>query len=181
MSSSPVTVAVTRTVKPGCEAAFERALHDFVQRSLAEPGQLGVQILRPPPGTGSREYGILRRFDSADARDAFYRSPLFADWEAEVARYSEGPPRLENVCGLEAWFTAPGRPVVPPPRWKMACVTALAVYPLTQLLPRVLHPLVDGWPRWAAGLLTTAFMVGLLTWIVMPFLARLFHPWLHRR
>jgi hypothetical protein len=30
----PVTVAVTRVVKVGCEEEFEQALHDFVQRLL---------------------------------------------------------------------------------------------------------------------------------------------------
>jgi len=33
-----ITVCISRTVKPGCEADFERALHDFVQRSLSLPG-----------------------------------------------------------------------------------------------------------------------------------------------
>ena len=32
-----ITVSITRTVKPGCEADFERMLHDFVQRSLSLP------------------------------------------------------------------------------------------------------------------------------------------------
>jgi antibiotic biosynthesis monooxygenase (ABM) superfamily enzyme len=39
-ASEPVTVSVMRTVKPGCEEEFERALHEFVQRSLNLPGQL---------------------------------------------------------------------------------------------------------------------------------------------
>ena len=53
--SETVTVSITRTVKPGSEAEFERALHDFVQRSLILDGQLGVHIMRPAPGSGSRE------------------------------------------------------------------------------------------------------------------------------
>lgn len=77
----PVTVAVTRVVKTGCEEEFERTLHDFVQASLHLPGQLGVHILRPASGSGSREYGLLRRFESAEARDEFYRSPPFEEWK----------------------------------------------------------------------------------------------------
>jgi uncharacterized protein len=40
--NEPIHVAIVRTVKPGCEAAFEQALHDFVQRSLSLSGQMGV-------------------------------------------------------------------------------------------------------------------------------------------
>lgn len=73
--SEPVTVSITRTVKPGCEAAFERALHDFVQRSLNLPGQLGVHVMRPAAGNNSREYGIIRKFANREALTAFRTSP----------------------------------------------------------------------------------------------------------
>jgi len=33
----PITASITCAVKLGCEAEFERALHDFVQRSLSLP------------------------------------------------------------------------------------------------------------------------------------------------
>ena len=62
-----ITVCISRTVKPGCEADFERALHGFVQRSLSLPGQHGVHIMRPAPGSGLREYGIIRKFANRDA------------------------------------------------------------------------------------------------------------------
>ena len=57
----PITVCASRVAKPGSEAAFEQALHEFVRRSLVEPGQLGVHVMRPAPGSGSREYGIIRK------------------------------------------------------------------------------------------------------------------------
>lgn len=47
----PITVSITRTTKPGCEAEFERALHDFVQRPLSLPRQLGIHIMRPASGS----------------------------------------------------------------------------------------------------------------------------------
>ncbi len=34
MSAESVTVCITRSVRPGCKADFERALHEFVRRSL---------------------------------------------------------------------------------------------------------------------------------------------------
>lgn len=174
-----VTVAITRTVRAGCEASFEAALHDFVAKSLCTRGQLGVHVLRPFTGSGSRKYGLLRRFDSTAALDAFYGSALFREWEQTVEPLTEGTRRIESVSGLEAWFTAPGQAIVPPPRWKMAAVTLLAVYPLSLLIPSLLRPLIGHWPGYAASLPIAATMVVALTWLVMPLLARMFHRWLH--
>ncbi len=176
----PVTVAITRVVKPGCEEAFERALHDFVQDSLHLPGQLGVHILRPAPGSGSREYGIMRRFADAEARDAFYRLPLFEEWKEKVAGLVEGEPRYERLSGLETWFTLPGqRAIIPPPRWKMALTTLLAVYPLSLVLGVTVGHWISDWPRLLNSLIFNALIVSGLTWVLMPLLTRLFKPWLY--
>ncbi len=176
----PVTVAVTRVVKPGCEEEFERVLHDFVQRSLHLPGQLGVHILRPPPGSGSREYGILRRFENAEAHDAFYQLPLFEEWKRKVAGLVEGEPRYERLSGLETWFTLPGqRAIIPPPRWKMALVTLLAVYPLSLVLGITVGKWIKSWTIFGSSLIIGALMVILLTWVLMPQLTLLFKPWLY--
>lgn len=181
MAEVPITVAVTRTVKPGSEAAFEKALQAFVRRSLETQGQLGVLVLRPAADGGSREYGILRRFASPDDLEAFYGSELYSDWEREVAHLTAGEPRCERVSGLEAWFTAPGRAIVPPPRWKMALITLVGVYPIALAAPPLLLPFVAGWPTWADALARSGVMVATLTWVVMPPLARLFRPWLSAR
>lgn len=176
----PITVSITRSVQAGREAEFEAALHEFVRRSLQTPGQGGVQILRPAPGSESREYGILRRFENAAARDAFYDSAVFHDWLTTVEPLVEGEPHYETLSGLETWFTLPGkRAIVPPPRWKMALVTLLGVYPASLLVPQVLHPLNGAWPLLLKALLNAAGIVALLTWLIMPQLTRLLHRWLY--
>src|SRR5216117_1664628 len=110
MDANPITVCITRTVKAGSEEAFERALHDFVQRSLTLPGQHGVHIMRPAPGSGSREYGIIRKFANRDALDAFRTSPEYLEWNQIAMDLTEGAGRTEELCGLESWFTLPGTP-----------------------------------------------------------------------
>jgi uncharacterized protein len=59
-----VHVAITRTVQPGCEEAFEDAIRSFFADTLREKTSLGAQLVRPLPGTDSRTYGILRSFRS---------------------------------------------------------------------------------------------------------------------
>jgi hypothetical protein len=61
-----ITVCITRTAKPGRVGKFARALHYVVQRSLPMMiGRVGVQVLRPVPGSESREHGLIRRFANA--------------------------------------------------------------------------------------------------------------------
>jgi antibiotic biosynthesis monooxygenase (ABM) superfamily enzyme len=80
-------------------------LHDFVQRSFALQRQLGVHIMRPAPGSGSREYGIIRKFASRDALAAFRTSPKYLEWNALAVELTEGGGHVEELTGLESWFT----------------------------------------------------------------------------
>ena len=98
--NEPLHVAIVRTVKPGCEAAFEQALHDFVQRSLTLPGQTGVHVMRPAPGSDSREYGIIRGFANRDALTAFRTSPEYLEWNQFALGLTEGSGKVEELCGL---------------------------------------------------------------------------------
>src|SRR5579863_9540639 len=93
--NEPVHVATVRTVKPGCEADFEQALHRFVQNSLSQPGQLGVHVIRPAPGSGSRQYGIIRQFESREALDAFRASREYVAWNEFAIQLTEGRSRAE--------------------------------------------------------------------------------------
>ena len=80
------------------------------------------------------------------------------------------------------WFQmpkrhAPGAPQ-PPPRWKMAMITWLAIFPLINVLNLVLAPLLGGLPAIVRTLVSTAILVPLMTWVVMPAMTRLFLRWL---
>lgn len=173
----PVHIAITRRARKERVGEFEAALTEFARRSLHEPGTRGVFLLHPTDST-STEYGIFRSFASAADREAFYKSDLYADWEKRVAPLVEGQPVCRELTGLEAWFRNPGETM--PPRWKMAVLTWIAVWPVSMVVPAIVLPLLS--PKFnsilAAGLIA-AGIVTILTWIAMPLLTKLAHPWLH--
>jgi hypothetical protein len=176
----PVAVLALRTVKPGFEERFEAELHDFISQSLQTEGQLGVSVIRPVQETGSREYGILRRFRDSTSRDGFYESPLFRRWEIKVAALTEGEAKHRHLSGLETWFMLPGqRALIPPPPWKMALVTVLGVWPVSILVPWLLNFIISGMPFTLQALFVAVGIVILLTWVVMPVLVRILKPWLY--
>jgi uncharacterized protein len=171
-----IHIAISRRVRPGCEAEFQRALQEFFQASFAHSGVLGASMLTPPPGSDSREFGILRTFANEAERDAFYESPMFKAWDERARTLTEGEPEYRQLHGLEAWFRSPHDP---PPRWKMAVVTLLGVYPVSLLIGFVLSPALSKLPLVLDSFVVSAIIVGLLTWVVMPLATRLLHDWLN--
>jgi antibiotic biosynthesis monooxygenase (ABM) superfamily enzyme len=172
----PIHIAITRRVRPGCEAEFQAALREFFRTSFAHGGVLGASMLTPPPASDSREFGILRTFANETERDAFYEWPMFKAWEELARTLTEGEPEHRQLHGLEAWFRSPHSP---PPRWKMAMVTLLGVYPVSLLIGGLLSSTLKKLPLLLNLLVVSAIIVSMLTWIVMPFLTRLLHGWLN--
>ena len=173
----PIHIAITRRARPGCEAEFQAALREFFQTSFAHGGVLGATMIAPPPGSDSREFGILRTFADEKERDDFYASPIFKAWEAKCQPLTEmGSWSARPLHGLEAWFRSPHNP---PPRWKMAVATLLGVYPVSLLIGVVLSPSLKKLPLGLNLFVVSAIIVGLLTWVVMPLVTRLLHAWLN--
>jgi uncharacterized protein len=172
----PIHIAITRRVRKGQIAEFERALAEFASRSMAEPGARGVHTLYPAPGSDSTEYGIMRSFAGPAEHDAFYETPLYKEWVAKIGPMVEGEPTYRKLSGLEAWFRAGG---AAPPRWKMALLTWIAVWPVSMLVPALLVPFIGPiLPRFLVSGVVGGGIVLVLTWVAMPLLVKLAHPWL---
>lgn len=172
-----IHVAITRTVKPGFEADFEKALQKFFIKSLKHQGALGAQLIRPIPGSDNRTYGIIRSFASIEDRDAFYRSDSFREWETAVQTFVESDYSRRELHGLEAFFSDPGA-IEHPPRWKMAIATWLGVWPTVYIVSQMVGPHLTPLPPWGASAIITMLVVAVLTWAVMPALTKLLRPWL---
>jgi antibiotic biosynthesis monooxygenase (ABM) superfamily enzyme len=174
---SQIHVAIIRTVKPGREQEFEKCIREFFEDALRDTPTLGALLLRPLPGSGSRTYGVLRSFASEEERDAFYKSETFHKWEEAVKPLIEGEYRRTELRGLEAFFTEPEL-AQRPPRWKMAFVTWLGVWPTVYVVGLLTAWPLRGFPGWLAAGVATWLVVIILTWLVMPIITRFTRPWL---
>lgn len=176
-SPDMVHVAILRVVRPGREREFETLVEEFFQEAARQPGVCGAYLIRPFGGAPSREYGILRSFASPQDRDGFYASDLYRRWNEAVASLVEGPPERRELHGMEAFFRTAGG--APPPRWKMAILTWLAVNPAVYVFANGV-PAVVKLPMLLELLVVNAFVVGALAWVLMPLLTRWFAGWLAR-
>lgn len=173
--SRPIHVAITRKVIPGKEEEFEAALQHFLGESFKRDGVHGAMMITSLKEDCKNEIGILRTFKDETEKDAFYNSELFKKWEAYAGTLTEDAV-YRDLTGLEAWFRSP----TAPPRWKMALVTLCGVFPTSIFLNYTIgHWMKDG-NVLLRIFMVAACMVGLLTWVVMPFVTKVFKGWLRK-
>lgn len=175
----PVTVVLSRRVRPGKEAAFEELLREIAAAALKYPGHLGVNGLRPEAG-GSATYTIVIHFRSAPELAAWTGSAERARLLAEAELLCEGAPQVQELSGLEAWFRLPGQNVIlAPPRHEVAVVTWVAITPLTMLLNLLVISHLGLLPVLVRPAPVSAISIVLMTYLVMPLMTRVFRAWLY--
>ncbi|ELS05384.1 hypothetical protein Xen7305DRAFT_00051270 [Xenococcus sp. PCC 7305] len=179
LGDPPVTVVISRQVKPGCEAAFEKFISGITAAAMTFEGHLGANIFRPQTPE-HHEYQIIFKFDRASNLRIWQESECRRQWLARAESLRLEAPTIKVITGLETWFTLPSpKPIIPPPRYKMAVITLLAIFPLVQLANVILVPLFRSLPAILGGLITTGIIVLLMTYVVMPRMTKLFSHWLY--
>jgi uncharacterized protein len=177
----PVTVVWSRRAKPGREASLSDVI-DSIGRAMAKAkGYQGAAVLRPPPGHAAI-FSIIAHFSSQSDLDAWTSSEIRGRLLAEAEEVSVGGLHTQQASGLEGWFHLPGSPiVVPPPRYKMAFVTWLAILPLLVIINLLFGPLLAPIPPLLRLVPVTVVVIPLMTWFVMPFMTKAFRFWLYPR
>ena len=176
-ASDGLTVVVNRRIKPGREAEFELAMRNFVQFALGFPGHRGIHIQRP--AAGRRNYIVVDKFSDEGARNNFKASAQYQEWMNRLGELTEGDLRIEELSGLEGWFTLPEHAgLAKPPKYKMALATFLGVFPVAMGLNLTLGPAIRPWHFVLSNAIFNACVVILLTWVVMPLVTRALHRWL---
>ena len=176
----PVTVSVSRRVKPGYEEAFEKILLEIIAAAMSFQGHLGVNVFRPSDRNAS-EYRVIFKFDRMSNLRRWEESEVRRQLLARVENLTLGSPKTQTFTGLETWFTLPRKQaIVPPPRYKMALLTWLGIFPLITGILGLFGPLfLNGLPLLLRTLILTVVLIALMTYVVMPWLTQLFSRWLY--
>jgi uncharacterized protein len=176
--NGPLTVVVTWHVRRGCEGEFEAWRREIAAAALKFTGHMGIDVILPAHTPG--EYVVIFRFDTYEHLRAWQESDIRRELLKKAEPFREKEPSYRLESGLEYWFAPAGVPASPP-RWKMALVTAMGVWPVSVLVSWLLNPLTGSFPPPLQALFTAVGIVVLLTWVVMPVLVRILRPWLERR
>ncbi len=174
----PVTAIASRRVKSGKEQEFEEWVSGVLGAAAEFPGYLGSNVIRPSDDDDD-EFQILFKFDHASNLRRWEKSDERQAWLRRVQPLVHEE-NVRVLTGLETWFTLPSRPGEPaPPRYKMAVVTWIAVFPLASAIFAITQPVLGGLPSLIRTLVFTLIMVSLMTYVVMPRMTRLFSFWLY--
>ena len=181
-AANAVTVLVSRRVKPGHETAFEQASGAMTAAARPFPGYLGGQLMHPDAQADDEDrnlYHTVFAFDTAQHLQAWQTSAERARHLQAIAPHTLGSTQLREVSGLGHWFTPPaGAAHQPPPRWKVAVVTWLGIFPTVYLLFLTVAPLLADWPLLPRVMVITLLVVLLMTWVVAPRLTTWLKPFL---
>ena len=175
--TQPVKIVIERRARPGAEEALRTWAEQFVAEASGSPGHEGGSVLS---AAGSRSHVILLRFGSAAALNEWQGSRAYEALMRAADEISLPGEATQVRSGLETWFTLPDMPapIKPPPKWKMALVTWVALLPMVIALAYVFAPLQLSFLVQAS--LSTAIPVAMLTWVVMPRLTRMLYGWLYQ-
>lgn len=177
-----VLMLVSRRVKPGSEAAYEQACQNMMAAASRFEGYLGAQLVHPgeEPGAEDPLFHVVLAFDSAPHLDKWQRSPERQRGVEATVPHVEGETQIRHISGLAHWFKPPGAAALPaPPKWKVAVVTWLGIFPTVYLLFLLLEPVLARLPLLPRVLLLTVLVVPVMTWLVAPRLTQLFKRWLY--
>ena len=177
--SVPVTALITRQVHPGREAEFEQLMTGMRTSAAGFLGHLGGYLIHPEDA-GLGCYRMLFAFDTEPHLQAWTGSIERKAWLERIARVTYGETATRMLTGMEGWFALPAAQTRgPPPRWKMAVVTWLGIFPLVLVLSQLVGPWLVPIHPLLSVMVVTALVTLAMTWLVMPGLARLFAGWLY--
>ena len=173
---APAKLVIERRARPGAEPALHAWTERFVNAASRSLGHEGGSVFS---ANGSGSYIILLRFASAAALDGWTQSAAYQQFLKDADEVSTAAESSQVRSGLDTWFTLPDMPapVKPPPRWKMAIVTWLALFPMVIALAYVFAPV--SLPFLIEAAISTMIPVAMLTWVVMPRLTRALYRWLY--
>jgi uncharacterized protein len=116
----PITIDISRRIKPGDEAEFEEILVGMIADAMKFEGHLGANVFRPTDAL-QPEYRVIFKFDSTRHLEQWENSWQRHHWYRRAKPFTLEPPKIQKLTGLESWFTLPNqRSIIPPPRYKIA-------------------------------------------------------------
>jgi len=137
----PVKIVIERRVRPGAKPQFEQWTRSFMTTASRFSGLQGSSVFN---FNSTGDYFILLRFASQAHLENWRNAPEVRAVCKQADAVSTATDRHQVRTGLETWFALSSRSIAPavPPRWKMALVSWLALFPqvviLSLLIPSAL-------------------------------------------
>lgn len=175
--NSSVTTVVRHFIKPDKQAAFEEWSKGITAQVKQFAGFEGLQLIHPPEG--HTDYLVLFKFSDFQTLENWMESEQRSQEINKLEDLSEKDLVLREVEGIDFWFEAPNaNQAGVPPKWKMAILTWLVVFPGVVLASKAFRAVFPTFSGVLITLCVTLSLVPLLTWVLMPTVVKLCKRWL---
>lgn len=177
--NDPVTSIISRRIIPEKQDEFEKFVDKILTLAANFEGYMGSTIIRPKD-ISSQNYSIIMRFDNFDHQKKWENSNKRKKFLAESKSY-EIKTTKQRVTGLEYWFNLPDAKVTaPPPTYKMAITTFIAIYPLSVIINYIVGLALGPVNMFIEKLVVALILVILMTYMAMPLLTLILKKWLYK-
>lgn len=177
------TVVITHRLRPGQQPAYEKWLDAVGPACRTYPGHLDWHIIRPIPGLTETNTVVIR-FDTVANLERWMNSDDRRRYIDQLRPLLAGDDTFFINSGLDFWFVPEGARATVPVRWKQFLITWSAIYPLVLVVSLLQAAGFRGLglsPNPYLALLgSTALVVGLMIYVVMPRYTHLVRGWLFR-
>jgi antibiotic biosynthesis monooxygenase (ABM) superfamily enzyme len=176
----PVTTIIRQRPRANAVDRYEAWLKEITPLAQQFAGHQGVNIIRPQ--NASDAYTVVLHFDTTANLRKWLESDTRQRLVERVRPFLDDEEAIDIKTGLEFWFTPPpgARHAKP---YKQFLVTLSVIFPLTIVIPWLLRPVFVWFPVLTTPgvqhLIVAALIVGTVTWLVMPYYARLISRWLY--
>lgn len=170
---APVTMLISRKIAPERYSDFLAWLRQGEILAAGFPGFLGSGVLQPPEG--SDQYEIVLRFHD-EASLARWENSLPRRMWLERGRELVRASKVHRATGMDSWF---GPQKSAPPRWKQAFSIWLVYLPSLLLFNVLFQDALMSMSLFWRVVVTTSTMSPILSFVLIPFISRVLHAWLH--
>lgn len=171
--SIPATYIHTRRPKAGKVAQFEQRMAELILCSATFPGYLGTTSIEPD-NAGNRRY--VFRFADQASLEQWFNSRERRNCLTQLDPLTDGIPSYEQVYGDRALWTQVRVPRANPHKQTLISWLATVVFAFT--IGGIISALGAG--TLVGLLVTTALVVVIKSYWVMPYLTRKLARWLNR-
>ncbi|HAS39238.1 MAG TPA: hypothetical protein DCS93_02110 [Microscillaceae bacterium] len=178
-ADTSVTTVVRHFIKTDKTHLFEEWVKGITAAAQQFEGFKGLQLIHPPEG--HTDYLILFKFSDFQTLEQWMNSDERAQEIEKLDGLYEKEMVLREVTGIDFWFEAPDtKNVGAPPKWKMAVLTWLLVFPGVVIVSKLFRLIFPSFSPILITLCVTLFLVPLLTWVLMPNVVKLLKGWLFK-
>jgi antibiotic biosynthesis monooxygenase (ABM) superfamily enzyme len=172
-----VTVVITRKAYSGKEKEMEEIMRGIRDAAGKFEGHLEGKV-HLPEESGSKDHVVIFRFDTEDNLRKWNESEERKHWY-EKLNGLVAEEKVHTFSGLESLFPC-NCPHLPPPRWKMALLLIVVLYPLVNVLSQAYGLLLGEAHILLKTFCSIVTSVILTTYFIMPFVTRIFSGWLFK-